>query len=148
MRSFSIDGVIPIIPTPFKPDEQVDWEALGRLVDFACVSGAAALCLPAYASEFYKLNDEERQRAISRSRRSGFRTHSVIGQVNAPSAGRPPRPSTRLPLSAPTPSASPSRLCHRRSGHRKCTWMRCFRPSRCPPWCRISIPADQPSPRR
>ncbi|MCX6619520.1 MAG: dihydrodipicolinate synthase family protein [Acidobacteria bacterium] len=86
MRSFSIDGVIPVIPTPFDPDEQVDWDALCRLVDFACVSGASALCLPAYASEFYKLNDEERQRAIAEAVDQVAGRVPVIGQVNAASA--------------------------------------------------------------
>jgi 2-keto-3-deoxy-L-arabinonate dehydratase len=34
--------------------------ALRRLIDFAIASGLKAVCLPAYASEFYKLTDEER----------------------------------------------------------------------------------------
>lgn len=86
MQSFSIEGVIPVIPTPFDPDEQVDWEALERLVDFACVSGAAGLCLPAYASEFYKLTGEERQRAIAEAVDQSAGRVPVIGQVNSASA--------------------------------------------------------------
>ncbi len=86
MQSFSIDGVVPVIPTPFEADEQVDWDALCRLIDFACVSGASALCLPAYASEFYKLTGEERQRTISEAVDQAAGRIPVIGQVNAASA--------------------------------------------------------------
>jgi dihydrodipicolinate synthase/N-acetylneuraminate lyase len=55
-----INGVVPVIPTPFLPNEDIDWESLEHLIDFAIVSGATAICLPAYGSEFYKLSDQER----------------------------------------------------------------------------------------
>ena len=58
-------GVVPIIPTPFTLDEQIDENALERLVDFAVAGGVQAACLPAYASEFYKLTDEEKQKIES-----------------------------------------------------------------------------------
>jgi 4-hydroxy-tetrahydrodipicolinate synthase len=60
-----INGIIPIIPTPFTADEQVDWPSLRRVVDFACAAGACAMCLPAYASEFYKLSERERLRVVT-----------------------------------------------------------------------------------
>lgn len=59
-----LEGVIPIIPTPFKQDESIDEEALRKLVDFACSCGIQAACLPAYASEFYKLTDEEKLQVV------------------------------------------------------------------------------------
>ncbi len=59
-----VDGIIPIIPTPFTAEEEVDWEALRDLVEFAIAAGARAICLPAYASEFYKLVEEERRQAV------------------------------------------------------------------------------------
>lgn len=78
-----IRGIVPIVPTPFKGDQEVDWVSLQALVDFACASGACALCLPAYASEFYKLSEGERRRAIIEAvEQSGGRI-PVIGQVNA-----------------------------------------------------------------
>ena len=46
-----LEGVIPIIPTPFTENEEIDEDALRRLVDFACSCGIEAACLPAYASE-------------------------------------------------------------------------------------------------
>ena len=59
-----LEGVIPIIPTPFREDESIDEEALRKLVDFACSCGIQAACLPAYASEFYKLTDEEKLQVV------------------------------------------------------------------------------------
>ena len=51
---------MPIIPTPFDPEtEAVDYAALGRLVEFAAGRDFGAICLPAYASEFYKLDEGE-----------------------------------------------------------------------------------------
>jgi len=83
---FQLRGILPIVPTPFKEDQEIDWEGLRALVDFACASGACALCLPAYASEFYKLSEEERRRAISEAIAQADGRIPVIGQVNAFSA--------------------------------------------------------------
>ncbi|HET7213248.1 MAG TPA: dihydrodipicolinate synthase family protein [Terriglobia bacterium] len=80
--AFEIHGIVPIVPTPFKPDQEVDWAALQALVDFACSSGACALCLPAYASEFYKLSEDERRRAITAAVEHSAGRIPVIGQVN------------------------------------------------------------------
>jgi len=85
-REFQIQGIVPIIPTPFKADQEVDWEGLRALVDFACASGACAMCLPAYASEFYKLSEDERRRAIEEAVKQSAGRIPVIGQVNAFSA--------------------------------------------------------------
>ncbi|MGA8182839.1 MAG: dihydrodipicolinate synthase family protein [Terriglobia bacterium] len=85
-REFQLQGIVPIIPTPFKADQEVDWEDLRALVDFACASGACAMCLPAYASEFYKLSEDERRRAITEAVKQSSGRIPVIGQVNAFSA--------------------------------------------------------------
>jgi 4-hydroxy-tetrahydrodipicolinate synthase len=58
--SKTLYGTVPIIPTPFHEDETIDEDSLRSLIDFAVASGIKAVCLPAYASEFYKLTDEER----------------------------------------------------------------------------------------
>jgi dihydrodipicolinate synthase/N-acetylneuraminate lyase len=58
---FRINGIVPIIPTPFAADGAPDWSALASLLDFAVQAKVCAVCLPAYASEFYKLTDAERQ---------------------------------------------------------------------------------------
>jgi dihydrodipicolinate synthase/N-acetylneuraminate lyase len=67
MSGFRIDGIVPIIPTPFSQDGSPDWDALGRLLDFAVKAEVNAVCLPAYASEFYKLTDGERRDVASRA---------------------------------------------------------------------------------
>jgi len=81
-RDFQLQGIVPIIPTPFHEDQGVDWESLRAVVDFACASGACAMCLPAYASEFYKLSEDERRRAIAEAVKQASGRIPVVGQVN------------------------------------------------------------------
>lgn len=78
-----IDGVIPIIPTPFDEKEGIDWSAFSRLVDFACEIDVCAVCLPAYASEFYKLSDAERRQIIAKAVEQSDNRVPVIAQANA-----------------------------------------------------------------
>jgi dihydrodipicolinate synthase/N-acetylneuraminate lyase len=82
MRAFRIDGIVPIIPTPFFADDRPDWESLRRLVDFAHVVGACAVCLPAYASEFYKLGEGERRYAVAKAAEYAAGRIPVIAQAN------------------------------------------------------------------
>jgi dihydrodipicolinate synthase/N-acetylneuraminate lyase len=81
-----IDGIVPIIPSPFDRDEQIDWQALRGLVEFACASGARAVCLPAYASEFYKMSEEERRQVVVEVVGQAAGRLPVIAQVNHLSA--------------------------------------------------------------
>ncbi len=61
----AISGVVPVVPTPFVPSsEEVDLPALRGLVDFAVRAEAAAICLPAYGSEYYKLTESERLEVV------------------------------------------------------------------------------------
>lgn len=78
-------GVIPIIPTPFTEAEEIDEPALKRLVDFAISSGVQAACLPAYASEFYKLTDDERLSVVKIAVEHAAGRLKIIGQSNHPS---------------------------------------------------------------
>lgn len=84
--AFKVRGVVPIIPTPFTEDQEVDWESLRTLVDFACACGVCAMCLPAYGSEFYKLSEDEKRRAIADAVEQSSGRIPVVGQVNALSA--------------------------------------------------------------
>ena len=77
-----VNGIIPIIPTPFTVDEKIDWPSLRRLVDFACAAGACAMCLPAYASEFYKLSETERLRLVTETVQYAAGRLPVFAQVN------------------------------------------------------------------
>jgi 4-hydroxy-tetrahydrodipicolinate synthase len=82
VHEFRLSGIIPIIPTPFDEEEQVDWPSLRRLVDFACAADACALCLPAYASEFYKLSERERLRLAAEAVQQTAGRIPVFAQVN------------------------------------------------------------------
>jgi 4-hydroxy-tetrahydrodipicolinate synthase len=84
---FVIDGIVPVIPTPFHEDEGIAWESLAPMIAFARAAGAAAVCLPAYASEFYKLGEQERLRLIGEAVRAANGAIPVVAQVNAPSLG-------------------------------------------------------------
>jgi 2-keto-3-deoxy-L-arabinonate dehydratase len=61
----ALTGVVPIIPTPFTANEEIDKLALKNLVEFAISKDIKAACLPAYASEFYKLTDDEKLQVVS-----------------------------------------------------------------------------------
>ena len=85
-QTFNIDGIIPIIPTPFDAVQSVDWSALCSLLDFACAIDVCAVCLPAYASEFYKLSDAERRETIAKAVEQSDLRVPVVAQANAGSA--------------------------------------------------------------
>jgi len=79
---FEIDGIIPIIPTPFARDERIHTASLAGLVDFAVAAGACAVGLPAYGSEFYKLSEDERRQVIATAIEAAAGRIPVIAQVN------------------------------------------------------------------
>lgn len=79
---FAIKGVVPIVPTPFGNDGGVDWSDFGNLLEFAFESRVCAVCLPAYASEFYKLLDQERGELVFRAIEVLNGRMPVIAQVN------------------------------------------------------------------
>ena len=79
-------GVIPIIPTPFRVDESFDLAGLARCVRFAIDCGVSAICLPAYASEFYKLTESERLQVITTALEASEGQLPVIAQADHPSA--------------------------------------------------------------
>ena len=60
MKHAKITGIVPILPTPFTPQDTVDLQALKALVDFSVSAGVAAVGTPAFGSEFYKLDATER----------------------------------------------------------------------------------------
>lgn len=59
-----LTGVLPVLPTPFTPDDEVDYTSIPRLVDFAKRCGVRTVVTPAFGSEFYKLDGGERQPVI------------------------------------------------------------------------------------
>jgi 2-keto-3-deoxy-L-arabinonate dehydratase len=86
INTLSIEGIIPIIPTPFDAKQSINWYALCALLDFACAIDVCAVCLPAYASEYYKLSDAERRQVITSAIEHTNHRVPVIAQTNAGSA--------------------------------------------------------------
>jgi dihydrodipicolinate synthase/N-acetylneuraminate lyase len=81
-NNFSLNGIVPIIPTPFNAEDKIDWPSLHRMVDFACSAEACAICLPAYASEYYKLSESERLGLVAEAVRCAAGRLPVFAQVN------------------------------------------------------------------
>lgn len=86
MPGFEIAGIVPIIPTSFSDEDQLDLRAAAALLQFAVAAGVCAVCLPAYASEFYKLCEAERAELVFEAIRVLDGRLPVIAQVNHGSA--------------------------------------------------------------
>jgi len=81
-----LHGVVPVLPTPFRADESIDYEGLSACVEFAVGCGLSAVCLPAYGSEFYKLTEAERRQLIETAVTTANGRIAVTAQSNHPSA--------------------------------------------------------------
>lgn len=84
--TLDIQGIVPVIPLPFTEDESIDTPRLLAAVDFAARRQMAAVCLPAYGSEFYKLSEAERQEVVALAIEVCDGRIPVIAQANHPSA--------------------------------------------------------------
>ncbi len=78
-------GVVPIVPTPFFENEEIDEASLRNLIEFAVRAKLPAVCLPAYASEFYKLSDEEKLRVVKVAVEQAAGRILIVAQSNSPS---------------------------------------------------------------
>jgi 2-keto-3-deoxy-L-arabinonate dehydratase len=81
-KSTGLIGAVPIIPTPFNVHDEIDEEALRRIVEFAVARGLAAICLPAYGSEYYKLSEQERLRVVQVAVDQAAGRTLVVAQCN------------------------------------------------------------------
>ncbi len=77
-----LTGSVPIVPIPFDDHEEIDEEALRRLVQFCVDKRFSAICLPAYGSEFYKLSEAERIRVVKIAVQQAAGRVQVIAQSN------------------------------------------------------------------
>ena len=84
-KAKNLFGVVPIVPTPFKENEEIDEKALRDLIEFAIASGIQSVCLPAYASEFYKLSDEEKLKVVKIAVDQAAGRIQIVAQSNSPS---------------------------------------------------------------
>lgn len=55
-----LTGILPVAPTPFLPDGQLDPEGMTRVLDCMIDQGVDAICILANYSEQFLLSDEER----------------------------------------------------------------------------------------
>ena len=53
-------GILPVAPTPFHPDGQIDQDGMRRVIDCMIDQGVDAICILANYSEQFLLSDEER----------------------------------------------------------------------------------------
>ena len=44
LNTFRIDGIVPVVPTLFDANEEVDWTAFRSLLDFASGAEVDAVC--------------------------------------------------------------------------------------------------------
>jgi dihydrodipicolinate synthase/N-acetylneuraminate lyase len=54
-------GIVPVLAVPFHPDDTLDLDGFGAIVDHVVGTGVGAVTLFGLASEFHKLGDEERE---------------------------------------------------------------------------------------
>ena len=81
-----IGGVVAVLVTPFGEREEIVYEDITRQVEAAVAFGIGAVCLPAYASEFYKLSGKERLGVVRAAVEASSGRIPVVGQSNHPSA--------------------------------------------------------------
>ncbi|MGO8718772.1 MAG: dihydrodipicolinate synthase family protein [Acidobacteriaceae bacterium] len=82
MNAFKVNGILPVIPTPFDREGRLDWRALNGLLEFAIKARVCGVCLPAYASEFYKLRDAERRELVCQAIHDLNGRLPVVAQIN------------------------------------------------------------------
>lgn len=71
MATLDINGIYPIVYTPFDERGEIDEEDLGRLVDHLIAAGAHGLAAVGFASECYKLTVPERRWLAEATFRAG-----------------------------------------------------------------------------
>lgn len=59
-----VQGVCPVLETPFTEGGLVDEEGFARIIDHVIASGVSSVMFPGFASEFHKLTDAERCKLI------------------------------------------------------------------------------------
>lgn len=80
----SLRGVFQILHTPFFENGDIDWKSLDRQIEFCLRVGVHGLTIPANASEFYTLSDDERFQLVERALASIGGAVPVVVGVQAP----------------------------------------------------------------
>ena len=75
-----LHGILPVLQIPFDAADEIDEHSLRREVDFCIAAGALGLVVPALASEFIVLTDQERQWLVEVvANQIGSRVPLVVG---------------------------------------------------------------------
>lgn len=70
-----LSGIYQILHTPFSPAGDIDWASFEQQIDFCLKAGVHGLVLPAMASEFFSLSDDERFEVVE------FAAKGIAGRV-------------------------------------------------------------------
>lgn len=60
-----LTGILPVLPTPFQENGEIDLAAMSPLVDFAIEAGVSGLVFPGFASEVEHLTSHERSQLLA-----------------------------------------------------------------------------------
>ncbi|TNM52901.1 dihydrodipicolinate synthase family protein [Brevibacterium sediminis] len=80
-----LHGLLPILATPFSPNEEVDLNSLRRLIDFQVTSGADGFAVFGMASEGFALTTQERESILRTARKEVGDGFTIIAGINATS---------------------------------------------------------------
>ncbi|MGI9474710.1 MAG: dihydrodipicolinate synthase family protein [Rubripirellula sp.] len=81
-----IQGIFPVLPTPFADDDQIDIDAMRSIVQFALACGAHGVVFPGVASEYNFLTSEERGELMAVVNQEVAGRVPIIGGASAASA--------------------------------------------------------------
>jgi len=79
----SLRGIIPVLPTPFKEDANLDLDSLDRLIEHALTWGAQGVAILGVASEVEKLTAEEYETIAERAGREVMGKLPLVVGVSA-----------------------------------------------------------------
>lgn len=84
--SMNLNGILPVLPTPFSAAGTIDPGAMARITAFALDVGATGVVFPGFASEVDNLTAEERETLLREVVRVVAGRIPVVAGASAPSA--------------------------------------------------------------
>lgn len=84
MSTGELRGIFQIVHTAFFENREIDYDSVARQVEFCGSSGVHGLVMPANASEFFTLTDDERFRLVEHLCEVAGPTMPVVVGVQAP----------------------------------------------------------------
>jgi 4-hydroxy-tetrahydrodipicolinate synthase len=81
-----LQGILPVLPTPFAADGAIDGAAMARIVDFALAAGVDGVVFPGFASEVDELAATERALLLKLVAERVAGRLPIVAGASAPSA--------------------------------------------------------------